>query len=409
LESYFNNLHLDNDLPHESTDDDESEPDGSQDEGEANDGLASLWAYCAMIQGSWLDHASNNMGRSIVQDAVESASAWIAQGSFHSEEEYIARLLQIRAICDPIVLRPPADSEGDQNIPPWAPWFNPTELFLMLWVLAHGITKRAYLGIRRLMQASFSHYREKMHWPSWPVLMGRVREALPMLKLHVAEVSSGRRIVQFPYYVLADVIRRLLMYPGNFKMMVFEPRMGPTARELWNGDWWGGHPLFTYMSVTRSDDVSFSHGDSVYFTHDGERRMGRIMAVFRDELASGELGGLLCQITPYILGTDLDLEYDAAGAEELVFDWAIRVVVPVDNLLREFTVHARRDVPDGGAFCDTAVLRDPAGTQAVTIELAALPAHPTDAMQSTFDFAGYRQAEADHPDLKCLSLFIVFF
>jgi hypothetical protein len=73
-------------------------------------------------------------------------------------------------------------------------------------------------------------------------------------------------------------------------------------------------------------------------------------------------------------------------------------------------VHPSRDRPDGGVFfCDTAVLRGPDGTQAVTVELAELPAHPTDAMQSTFDFDGYRAALEEHPDLKCLSLFIMFF
>jgi hypothetical protein len=365
---------LSNNLPNDLLDvpglveDSSDSDDDSDDEDEPNDGLANLFAYCTMVEGSWLNHAPNNLARSIVQEAIESAYAWVDQGLFHTEEEYVGRLTQLREICDPIVLRPSADVNGDEGIPPWSPWRNPTELVLMLWVLAHGISKRAYLGVRRVVQASFSNYREKLHWPTWPELTGRVRDALPMLKLYVAQVPSGKRIVQFPYYALADVIRRLLMFPGNFKRMVFEPRMGPTAGELWNGDLWGGHPLWTYMSVTRSDGVSFRHGDSVYFTHDGERKMGRIMSVFRVELASGAVGDLVCQITPYILGTDLDLAYDAAGPKELVFDWSIRMVVPVDNLLQEFTVHESRDQPDGGAFfCDTAVLRDSAGTETVTV------------------------------------------
>jgi hypothetical protein len=380
--------------------------DSGNDEGdESGDGLSDLWAYCTMIQSSWLVTAIDSMGRVTVQNAVDASYAWIEANPGGTDAEYCAQLSQLRAVCDPIVMVPQADHAEATD---WDPWHNLTEFMLMFWVLTHGVTKRAYLGIRRIVQASFSHYLEKLHWPTWPELSGRVRAALPMLKLHVARVPSGQRIALFPYYLLSDVIRRLLMFPGNFQQMVFEPRWGPTSSELWHGELWGGHPLFTYLEFSRSDGVQFELGDTVYFTHSGVCRMGRVMSVFRSEDASGTVGDLVCQITPYIHASDLDLEYDSVDGE-LVLDWSIRMVIPVDSLLRTFTVSPCREHGDGGSFCSTAVLRDPSGVQQITVPLTTLPAHPSDAMQSAFDFDGFKKAQAEHPDIKCLGLFVAFF
>ena len=98
---------------------------------------------------------------------VSSTIDWLDTGG--SDADCRSRLSSNQAFVDSLVQQP-----GGVEPPPanWEPWHNPTELMLLLWVMSFGITRRAYNGIRRIVRASFSHYAESLHWPSWPTPKG---------------------------------------------------------------------------------------------------------------------------------------------------------------------------------------------------------------------------------------------
>jgi hypothetical protein len=329
---------------------------------------------------------------------VTSTTAWIETGV--SEEDCRARLSSNQAFVDRFaqhrdVFEPPPTD--------WQPWRNPTEFMLLLWVMSFGITRRAYLGIRRIVRASFSHYAEKVQWPTWPVLTGRVTAALPVLPLHIADVPAGGKTVRFPFHRLPDVIRRLLMWPGAFEKMVFEPRKGGQSSELWHGDRWASSPLFSYLQLNGSDGTDFSLGADVEFLDGGELRCGRIISTFRREEPDGSTGELRCVITPYT--SDPVLEYHYAQ-RELLLDWSRRLEVVASDLHALVEISKCRCHADG-LFSDTVLLRSPAGDPVTTVPREEMPGRPFDNIRMTEDFAAFERARAEHPDLKVLTLFVV--
>jgi hypothetical protein len=269
--------------------------------------------------------------------------------------------------------------------------------------MSFGITRRAYLGIRRIVRASFSHYAEKVQWPTWPVLTGRVTAALPVLPLHIAAVPAGGKTVRFPFHRLPDVIRRLLMWPGAFEKMVFEPRKGGQSSELWHGDRWASSPLFSYLQLNGSDGTDFSLGADVEFLDGGELRCGRIISIFRREEPDGSTGELRCVITPYTSDPVLGYHY---AQSELLMDWSRRLEVLGSDLHALVEISKCRCHADG-LFSDTVLLRSPAGDPVTTVPREEMPGRPFDNIHMTEDFAAFERARAEHPFLKVLTLFVV--
>jgi hypothetical protein len=342
--------------------------------------------------------------KAAIANLLSSTNDWLATDG--TGEDCRSRLVSNQAIVDSL-LQPLAHEESDFEVPlaGWEPWQNPTELMLLLWVMSFGITRRAYLGIRRIVRASFSHYAEKIQWPSWPTLKGRVTAALPILPLYIANVRAGAKNVRFPFHRLQDVIRRLLMFPGAFEKMVFEPLKGGQSSELWHGDLWSSSPLFSYLKLTGSDGTVFARGADVQYLDGVELRFGRIVGIYRREEADGSTGDLQCQITPYTSDPFLGYQYEQG---ELLLDWSLRLEIVASDLRELVTVskcRCHRGID--GRFCDTAMLRSPAGDPVTTVLLEEMPPRAFDETFNTMDFVAFERAQAEYPDLKVLSLFVV--
>ena len=241
--------------------------------------------------------------------------------------------------------------------------------------------------------------------------MGVVKAALPMLPLHVTTLPSPNGNVKFPHYCLSDVIRRLLMFPGNFEQMVFEPRTGLVQSEVWHGDHFGSNPLFTYVHVQNpSSRTWFELGQRVrYNRKDGSLGVGRIVHVSREEFADGTRGELVCKITPYLRPSELTVEHQSVN-NELIYDWSVRISVAVEDFAGSVSFATSRDHQDDSEFfCDMALLRSPKDEHITLTRLDTLPQHPVDTIHATMDDEAFRRAKQADPDLLSLTLFIIFF
>jgi len=264
---------------------------------------------------------------------------------------------------------------------PYKPFANATRFVLLLIVMGHGVTRSAYDAIRTVVNATWSDNSE---WCSWKTLMSGKR-LMPVLPLYKRKVGSRL----FGMHSLFDVIRRILVYPGNMDVMVFQPTSGPLYSELWHGALWRTSPLFTEMCVSMKNGETVALFDQIQYQDDeGKIRLGRLVAISRRESNRQEV---VCHVLRYLEHTD-DVD-DALfyRGNELLLDWSVEKQICIGDIMALANIDEQY-TSDDRCFCDRAIIRSPTG-DTTTMRVQDLPQHPSEYIELTADKDAYNQAK----------------
>jgi hypothetical protein len=213
-----------------------------------------------------------------------------------------------------------------------------------------GVSKRCYEMFRLIARQKWFLPEKIPAYRSLGVLEEDRFAPLPLWTMAVpsnkkpSTNAEGKLIeepdVEVPFHSLFDVLRRLLQYPGNLETMkvgaIHQPKF---SKEMWHGAIMRESPLYTFPAFCGSDQQEFLLNDDVYYTHDDELYMGRIVAICAiddndaryKELcqkmtlfeALNALRGektLMCRIRPYCEGEyaeEVQLDFDT---EHMVLD-----------------------------------------------------------------------------------------
>ena len=227
-----------------------------------------------------------------------------------------------------------------------------TTLGALILIIGFGLTKRMYTAVKWLMSADWFNKRDFYNY----TYVSSLRNLLPSLPLF--EYTSDQTKTVY-LHSLFDVLRRIILFPGNVQRMVFFPKAGGTyTKELWHGAAWRTDPRFTLFCcqvgrqttdrkkfrVDLCDDIIFSSGSTSTSSSPNDLlQLGKIWGIVVRETEINpfeiknqtlsealdsitKLGNIQLVIKPYRLsGKDgksllLDLDQDILISPEDVFE-----------------------------------------------------------------------------------------